>query len=205
MRSRVVRSGPPDGAGHTAPTMRARLDGSIAGAVVLTAALLTVPLLSAACAAPIQEASQTPPAAAAGSLPPTPPPPAPRLTYNPAQWPNPLDPQWLGGRWMLIAAAPAPRIEPLRYFLDFGQKILVTDEDGKPLTWLGGVRSVEWSDPRGTWTVHLTAPEPCGDATYSVTIRGGLLFAPIDESCRERFGVLVVDAWSRVQPTASKG
>jgi hypothetical protein len=78
----------------------------------------------------------------------------------------------------------------------------VTDEDGKPLTWLGGLQSIEWSDPRGSWTVHLTAPAPCGDATYSVTIKGGLLFTPIDERCRERFGILVVDAWSRVKPTA---
>jgi hypothetical protein len=177
--------------------MRARLAGSIAVAM----------LLMAACTAHLSEPTRTGPPSAAGSRAPAPSasPPAPHLTYNPAQWPDPLDPQWLGGRWLLIAAAPAPRIEPVRYFLDFGQKVLVTDENGKPLTWLGTLASIEWSDPRGTWTVRLTAPDPCGSATYSVTIKGGLLFTPIEESCRERFGVLVVDAWMRLQPGASDG
>lgn len=175
--------------------MRVRLAGSIAGAA----------LLAVACAAPVPEPpSSSPPVAAASGRsiapPASPSPPAPRLTYNPAQWPDPLDPQWLGGKWLLIAAAPAPRIEPLRYFLDFGRKVLVTDESGKPLTWLGGLETVEWSDPRGTWTVRVAAPDPCGDATYSVTIKGGLLFSPIEESCRERFGILVVDAWIRQPP-----
>ena len=71
------------------------------------------------------------------------------------------------------------------------------DEKGRPLTWAGGLESVEWSDPHGTWTVKLEAPEPCGEATYSVTIKGGLIFVPLDESCRERFGILVNDAWMR--------
>jgi hypothetical protein len=175
--------------------MRVRLAGSIAGAALLTVA----------CAAPAPEPpSSQPVAAASGATQRPPETPSPRLTYNPAQWPDPLDPQWLGGRWLLVAAAPAPRIEPLRYFLDFGRKVLVTDESGKPLTWLGGLASVEWSDPRGTWTVRIAAPEPCGAATYSVTVKGGLLFAPIEESCRERFGILVVDAWMR-QPPVTNG
>jgi hypothetical protein len=130
-------------------------------------------------------------------------PPAPRLTYNPAQWPDPLDAQWLCGTWALVAAVPGPEQEPVRYFLDFGREVLVTDEDGEPITWAGGLASVEWSDPRGTWTVKLDAPAPCGEATYSVTIKGGLLFIPIEESCRERFGILVRDAWNRPVPPPS--
>ena len=177
--------------------MRVRLAGSIAAAVVL----------AGACTSHVIEPTNSQRPAAAGSVVPAASvsPPAPRLTYNPAQWPDPLDDEWLGGKWLLIAAAPAPRIEPLRYFLDFGEKILVTDETGKPLAWLGGLESVEWSDPRGTWTVRLSAPDPCGDATYSVTIKGGLIFTPIEERCRERFGVLVVDAWIRQQPDPTDG
>ncbi len=95
---------------------------------------------------------------------------------------------------------PGPQLEPVRYFLDFGREILVTDEAGEPLAWAGRLESVEWSDPRGTWTVKLRAPEPCGKATYSVTIKGGLLFIPIEEACRERFGILVHDAWNRPIP-----
>lgn len=179
---------------HTAPTMAARFALSIAGAVVV----------AAACAAPrpVPSAPRTTTGPAVGPLP-SPTRLAPLLTYNPAQWPDPLDAEWLGGTWMLIAAVPGPQIEPARYYLDFGQEVLVTAEDGKPLTWAGGLESVEWSDPRGTWTVRLRAPEPCGRATYSVTIRGGLIFVPIDESCRERFGILVNDAWMRPQPVAS--
>lgn len=178
-----------DATGHTAPTMRARFAGTIVVAVLLTAA----------CTAPRPTPSTSKPPAAAGSIAPSasPSPPAPRLTYNPAQWPDPLDPAWLGGTWLLIAAVPGPQIEPNRYFLDFGREILVTDEKGRPLTWAGGLESVEWSDPHGTWTVKLEAPEPCGEATYSVTIKGGLIFVPLDESCRERFGILVNDAWMR--------
>lgn len=172
--------------------MRARFAGSIAGAV----------FLAAACAAPRPaDLASTPPTAQDSSaLSPSPTRPAPLLTYNPAQWPDPLDAEWLGGTWSLVAAVPGPQVEPVRYFLDFGREVLVTDEDGEPLTWAGGLESVEWSDPRGTWTVQLDAPEPCGKATYSVTIKGGLLFIPIEESCRERFGILVVDAWSRPIP-----
>ena len=172
--------------------MRGRLAGSIVGVV----------LLAAACAAPKPPDTSSNPATVRDSVPPNPSPtvPAPRLTYNPAQWPDPLDAQWLGGTWSLVAAVPGPQIEPVRYFLDFGREVLVTDEDGEPLRWAGGLESVEWSDPRGTWTVKLDAPEPCGRATYSVTIKSGLLFIPIDESCRERFGILVVDAWNRPVP-----
>jgi hypothetical protein len=36
-----------------------------------------------------------------------------------------------------------------------------------------------------------------------VTIQGGLRFAPIVESCRERIRVLLVDAWIRQQPAAT--
>jgi hypothetical protein len=172
--------------------MRAGFAGSIVGVVVL----------AAACAAP-RPAVNTPgpPAAVATSAPTaSPSPPAPRLTYNPAQWPDPLDPAWLGGTWVLVAAVPGPQLEPDRYFLDFGREVLVIDEEGNPLTWAGGLASVEWSDPRGTWTVKLDAPEPCGKATYSVTIKGGLLFIPLEESCRERFGILVHDAWNRPIP-----
>jgi len=181
--------------GHTARTMRAWFAGSIAGVV----------LLAAACTAPhpTRDTSDRPAAAASVAPSPTPTRAAPRLTYNAAQWPDPLDPQWLGGTWLLVAAVPGPQIEPVRYFLDFGREVLVTDEDGKPLAWAGGLESVEWSDPHGTWTVKLRAPEPCGRATYSVTVRGGLLFAPIEESCRERFGILVVDAWMRPRPAPS--
>jgi hypothetical protein len=96
---------------------------------------------------------------------------------------------------------PGPQLEPDRYFLDFGREVLVVDEDGSPLTWLGGLDSVEWSDPRGAWRVRLDAPAPCGPATYTVTIAGGLVFIPIEESCRERFGILVLDAWNRPRPT----
>jgi hypothetical protein len=183
---------PPDAEGHTAPTMRARFAGSIVGAAIL----------AAACAAPHPTPPSSQPPAAAGSFAPNPSPTrrAPLLTYNPAQWPDPLDAAWLGGTWLLIAAVPGPQIEPNRYFLDFGRKVLVTDEDGDPLTWAGGLESVEWSDPHGIWTVKLAAPEPCGRATYSVTIKGGLLFLPIEESCRERFGILVNDAWMRPRP-----
>jgi hypothetical protein len=172
--------------------MRARFAGSIAGAV----------LLAAACTAPRPpDAGSAPPTARESAAPsPSPTRPAPLLTYNPAQWPDPLDAQWLGGTWSLVAAVPGPQTEPVRYFLDFGREVLVTDEEGQPLTWAGGLESVEWSDPRGTWTVQLDAPEPCGKATYSVTIKGGLLFIPIDESCRERFGILVIDAWNRPIP-----
>ena len=172
--------------------MRARFAGSIVGAAIL----------AAACAAPHPTPPDSPPPAAAGSIAPSPSPTqrAPLLTYNPAQWPDPLDAAWLGGTWLLIAAVPGPQVEPNRYFLDFGRKVLVTDEDGNPLTWAGGLESVEWSDPHGTWTVKLQAPEPCGRATYSVTIKGGLLFLPIEEPCRERFGILVNDAWMRPPP-----
>ena len=79
----------------------------------------------------------------------------------------------------------------------------MTDEAGKPLTWVGKLESVEWSDPRGSWTVQLSATERCARATYSVTIKNGLLFAPLQESCRDRFGILVVDAWIRQQPAAT--
>lgn len=179
---------------HTAPTMRVRLAGSIVGV-----AIVGVAILAAACAAPRPVANTPDPASGRQSRPPGPSPtrPEPLLTYNPAQWPDPLDAQWLGGQWMLVAAVPGPQVEPARYYLDFGRKVLVTDQMGKPLTWAGGLESVEWSDPRGTWTVRISAPEPCGSATYSVTIKGGLLFVPIDESCRERFGILVNDAWFR--------
>ena len=174
--------------------MRARLAGPIAGA--LAAAVF----VAAACTAP-RPASPAPQAAGESSRPsPSASPPAPRLTYNPAQWPDPLDAQWLGGTWALVAAVPGPQQEPLRYFLDFGRVVLVTDEAGEPLAWAGGLAKVEWSDPRGTWTVELDAPEPCGKATYSVTIKGGLLFIPIEESCRERFSILVRDAWNRPIP-----
>jgi hypothetical protein len=194
VRSGVVR-GAADLAGHTAPTMRAWFARSIVGAM----------LLVAACAAPHPTPPGSEPPAAAGSIEPSPSgtPRAPLLTYNPAQWPDPLDTAWLGGEWLLVAAVPGPRIEPVRYFLDFGREILVTDEDGNPLTWAGGLESVEWSDPHGTWTVKLHAPEPCGRATYSVTIRGGLIFVPLEESCRERFGILVNDAWMRPRPAPS--
>ena len=190
-----VADGSPRAAGHTPPAMRARF-GSIAGAVLLAAAG------AAACAAPRPPLGESAQPTARDSVSPTPSPtaPAPRLTYNPAQWPDPLDAAWLGGTWALVAAVPGPQLEPNRYFLDFGRKVLVTDEAGEPLTWAGGLESVEWSDPHGTWTVHLDAPEPCGKATYSVTIRGGLLFIPIEESCRERFGILVHDAWNRPIP-----
>jgi hypothetical protein len=176
--------------------MRVRHAAMIAGAV----------LLAAACAAPRPVANTAnPPAAAGDSVAATPSasPPVPRLTYNPAQWPDPLDAEWLGGTWALVAAVPGPQIEPNRYFLDFGKDVLVTDEEGEPLEWVGRLASVEWSDPRGTWTVKLEAPEPCGEATYSVTIKGGLLFIPIEESCRERFGILVHDAWNRPVPAAT--
>ena len=184
-------------AGHTAPAMRSRFAGPIAGA--LAAAVC----LAAACTAPRPSLHSPSPLAAGETLAPTPSPspPAPRLTYNPAQWPDPLDAQWLGGTWALVAAVPGPQQEPVRYFLDFGRDVLVTDEAGEPLAWAGGLASVEWSDPRGTWTVQLDAPEPCGKATYSVTIKGGLLFIPIEESCRERFGILVIDAWNRPIPS----
>lgn len=179
--------------------MRARF-GSIAGAVLLAAACASA--FAAGCAAP-RPASNTPaPPTAGESVPPMPSPSrfAPLLTYNPAQWPDPLDPEWLGGTWSLVAAVPGPQVQPNRYFLDFGREVLVTDEDGEPLAWAGGLESVEWSDPRGTWTVRLDAPAPCGTATYSVTIKGGLLFIPIEEACRERFGILVNDAWHRPVP-----
>lgn len=181
-----------DADGHTAPTMRVRFAGSFVGAAIL----------AAACAAPHPTPPDSQPPAAAGSIAPSPSPTqrAPLLTYNPAQWPDPLDAAWLGGTWLLIAAVPGPQVEPNRYFLDFGRRVLVTDEDGNPLTWAGGLESVEWSDPHGTWTVKLQAPEPCGRATYSVTIKGGLLFLPIEEPCRERFGILVNDAWMRPPP-----
>lgn len=178
--------------------MRARFAASIGGRVVLAAACAAI---ATACAAP-RPSVVTSPNQAGRTVPPilTPSPPAPRLTYNPAQWPDPLDIQWLGGTWALVAAVPGPQQEPARYFLDFGHEVLVTDGAGEPLTWAGGLASVEWSDPRGTWTVKLEAPEPCGKATYSVTVKGGLLFIPIDESCRERFGILVHDAWNRPVP-----
>ena len=184
--------GAPDADRHTAPTMRARFAGSIVGAAIL----------AAACAGPHPAPAESRPPAAAGSAAPSPSPTqrAPLLTYNPAQWPDPLDDAWLGGTWLLIAAVPGPQVEPNRYYLDFGRKVLVTDEDGNPLTWAGGLESVEWSDPHGIWTVRLQAPEPCGGATYSVTIKGGLLFLPIEEPCRERFGILVNDAWMRPPP-----
>ena len=175
--------------------MRVRLAGSIAGVL----------FVSVACTAPLPEPDRSQPPAAAGSpvAAASASPPAPRLTYNPAQWPDPLDNQWLGGKWLLIAAAPAPRIKPLRYHLDFASDPIVTDEAGKPLTWVGKLESVEWSDPRGSWTVQLSATERCARATYSVTIKNGLLFAPLQESCRDRFGILVVDAWIRQQPAAT--
>ena len=185
--------------------MRVRLAGSIARAAstARAASIAGAVLLTVACTAPIPEPKTAPPAAAGSQVPAlSPSAPAPRLTYNPAQWPDPLDPQWLGGSWLLIAAAPAPRIEPLRYTLDFQRDVLVVDEKGKPLTWLGRLESVEWSDPRGTWTVRIAAPEPCGDATYSVTIRGVLRFVPIEESCRESIAILMVDSWIRQQPGA---
>ena len=176
--------------------MRARFAGSIGGA------MLVVTVVATACTAPRPSDDTTVPRAAGESVAPTATasPPAPRLTYNPAQWPDPLDAQWLGGTWALVAAVPGPQTEPLRYFLDFGREVLVTDGDGEPIEWAGGLASVEWSDPRGTWTVKLDAPAPCGKATYSVTIKGGLLFIPIEESCRERFGILVHDAWNRPVP-----
>ncbi|HET9850961.1 MAG TPA: hypothetical protein VFP56_00480 [Candidatus Limnocylindrales bacterium] len=173
--------------------MRGRFAGSIVAAAIL----------AAACTAPHPVPPGSRPPAAAGSSAPSPTRRAPLLTYNPAQWPDPLDAAWLGGTWQLVAAVPGPQIEPNRYYLDFGREVLVTDEDGNPLAWAGGLESVEWSDPHGTWTVKLDAPEPCGHATYSVTIKGGLLFLPIEESCRERFGILVNDAWMRPRPAPS--
>ena len=192
-------------AGHTARAMRARFARSIAGSVLAVAGraavLAACGVIATACAAPgPTDISRPPPAGRTVGPTLSPSPPAPRLTYNPAQWPDPLDGQWLGGTWSLVAAVPGPQTEPVRYVLDFGSEVLVTDAAGEPLVWAGGLASVEWSDPRGTWTVKLDAPAPCGKATYSVTINGGLLFIPIDESCRERFGILVLDAWNRPVP-----
>lgn len=194
---------------HTAPAMRARFPGSVGGRVLSVAGraavLAACGLLAMGCASPRPSPIGPGPLSAGETFaqPATATPPAPRLTYNPAQWPNPLDAEWLGGTWSLVAAVPGPEQEPVRYFLDFGREVLVTDAEGGPITWAGGLTSVEWSDPRGTWTVKLDAPEPCGDATYSVTIKGGLLFIPIEESCRERFGILVRDAWNRPVPPPS--
>jgi hypothetical protein len=191
---------------HTAAAMRARFAGSVGGRVLSVAGraavLAACGLLAMGCASPRPSTIGPGPLSAGETFgqPATATPPAPRLTYNPAQWPNPLDAEWLGGTWALVAAVPGPDQEPVRYFLDFGREVLVTDEGGEPITWAGGLESVEWSDPRGTWTVKLDAPAPCGKATYSVTIKGGLLFIPIEESCRERFGILVRDAWNRPVP-----
>lgn len=172
----------------------------MAGAVLLAGACLAA--ITSGCAAPRPAANTPGPRIGGDSIGPAPSasPPAPLLTYNPSQWPDPLDPEWLGGTWALVAAVPGPQTEPNRYFLDFGREVLVTDGDGEPLAWAGRLESVEWSDPRGTWTVRLDAPAPCGKAMYSVTIKGGLLFIPIEEACRERFGILVNDAWNRPIP-----